>query len=876
MKKVLSLIATSLIWGSLSVFSQKAIEFQFDDGSQHRVLTNNIESILYESTGDNQYKQIINTHAFVFESSVKASDRVRLTNVEWPEAISYTKDIGEWDEIICYRDGSMMGLKYRSGSDEFKDLILISPTDTLFCHVIFDEDGMPKKIFINDGYYYVNSYTDTSINLTLVVGDSLVCPLGDVPVDLSAESRPATRGWSQMGTKSKLAIVLKAITGITVATTSFAAGVATITAGSTVVGTIAVVGFTGYSIFSGGQLVWGSIKRAFDIGSKPEDSSIVSEIAQEVAENTVEKVVETATEQKTWNLWKVIKDKKGEVLKKAPKSIASFAVDILSDIFIDDLEDTGDKEDLLKEMYNVGGLGISGLSIDNFFAMAHKAKIKGIINPQLLKLHGVWQDVKFYIHIPEGYGGPREILISEDQIDANGKFECVIDNLQPDTEYYCGIVYYNKTHGPSMSVYEHFTTMTLTTGNAVQDKTTPQNYTVSGNVKQLDNLKGLRECSMGIRYTQYKEELDDMSSAVLSKDVPLKDGDFTVKLTGLDTQKTYYYCTYVYSPNTFDYDRGEIRSIVSDDLPKIISCKMGETQLTTDGFILSEIKSEATYECKEGETGWGIAMIAMIDGEKNLVGRSEVIPSNQKEAINPQMTFAGSIDDFIMDYTTFTATWRDELPIQVVPFIDYQEGTQTKRDYIYDAAVPFEDKIIYTQEPILLFRNAKITNIEKDNDNAISYWETEYGLIGSAWLERIELMKLGSDFISTSGKWALDDFMDGINTLNGQFTVQDYPLSSLLGNDLNIIYYMKLNLCNGTTRPSGNCMKFKNNEMYITGVEVVDLPNNLKNASTRLDVPQRIVADDNETWKKIKRTKDFMKSSVELLKDIKRFSNRHE
>lgn len=566
MKKVLSLIATSLIWGSLSVFSQKAIEFQFDDGSQHRVLTNNIESILFESTGDNQYKQIINTHAFVFESSVKASDRVRLTNVEWPEAISYTKDIGEWDEIICYRDGSMMGLKYRSGSDEFKDLILISPTDTLFCHVIFDEDGMPKKIFINDGYYYVNSYTDTSINLTLVVGDSLVCPLGDVPVDLSAESRPATRGWSQMGTKSRLLAVFKAITGITVATTSVAAGVATITAGSTVVGTIAVVGLTGYSIFSGGQLVWGSIKRAFDIGSKPEDSSIVSEIAQEVAENTVEKVVETATEQKTWNLWKVIKDKKGEVLKKAPKAIASFAVDILSDIFIDDLEDTGDKEDLLKEMYNVGGLGISGLSIDNFFAMAHKAKIKGIINPQLLKLHGVWQDVKFYIHIPEGYGGPREILISEDQIDANGKFECVIDNLQPDTEYYCGIVYYNKTHGPSMSVYEHFTTMTLTTGNAVQDKTTPQNYTVSGNVKQSDNLKGLRECSMGIRYTQYKEELDDMSSAVLSKDVPLKDGDFTVKLTGLDTQKTYYYCTYVYSPNTFDYDRGEIRTIAPDKL----------------------------------------------------------------------------------------------------------------------------------------------------------------------------------------------------------------------------------------------------------------------------------------------------------------------
>ena len=87
---------------------------------------------------------------------------------------------------------------------------------------------------------------------------------------------------------------------------------------------------------------------------------------------------------------------------------------------------------------------------------------------------------------------------------------------------------------------------------------------------------------------------------------------------------------------------------------------------------------------------------------------------------------------------------------------------------------------------------------------------------------------------------------------------------------------MKLNLCNGTTRPSGNCMKFKNNEMYITGVEVVDLPNNLKNASTRSGVPQRIVADDNETWKKIRRTKDFMKSSVELLKDIKRFSNRHE
>ena len=563
MKKVLSLIATSLIWGSLSVFSQKAIEFQFDDGSQHRVLTNNIESILYESTGDNQYKQIINTHAFVFESSVKASDRVRLTNVEWPEAISYTKDIGEWDEIICYRDGSMMGLKYRSGSDEFKDLILISPTDTLFCHVIFDEDGMPKKIFINDGYYYVNSYTDTSINLTLVVGDSLVCPLGDVPVDLSAESRPATRGWSQMGTKSKLAIVLKAIAGIAVTTTSVAAGVATITAGSTVLVTVTVVGFTGYSIFTGGKLIWGSIKRAFDIESKPEDIDVAKNVKRDVAENVVEELVETAANQRIWSQWKVIKDIKanyiGKPLKIIPKAIG-FVAELLSDIIFDPMEVNGAKEDLLKEMND------SGLCINSLIAMAHKAKIIGVIKPQLLMLHGVKQDAKLTIIVKEGSVISKKISISEDQIDAKGNLECAIDDLQPNTEYNLELEYCNKTHGLSRSVCKQFITMTLTTGDAVQDKTNPQNYTISGNVKQLDNLKGLRECSMGIRYTQYKEELDDMSSAVLSKDVPLKDGDFTVKLTGLDTQKTYYYCTYVYSPNTFDYDRGEIRTIAPDKL----------------------------------------------------------------------------------------------------------------------------------------------------------------------------------------------------------------------------------------------------------------------------------------------------------------------
>lgn len=311
------------------------------------------------------------------------------------------------------------------------------------------------------------------------------------------------------------------------------------------------------------------------------------------------------------------------------------------------------------------------------------------------------------------------------------------------------------------------------------------------------------------------------------------------------------------------------------DLPKIISCKMGEAQFTTDGYILSEINSEATYECKDGETGWGLAMIAIINGEKNLVGQSDVIPPSQKEAINPKMSFAGATTDFNMDYDTFTATWIAG-PIQVVPFIDSKVGSQIKRNYIYDAAVPFEDQIIYKQEPILAFRNAKITSIDRDDDDAISNWETEYGLLGSAWLERIELMKQGSDFISTNGGWALDDFMDGLNTIEGKFTVLNYHLSSLLGNDLNVVYYMKLNLCNGTTRLSDNCMKFKNNDMYITGVEVVDLPNNLKSASTRSAVPQRLLSDDNETWQKIKRTNDFMKSSVELLKEIKRFSDKLE
>lgn len=318
----------------------------------------------------------------------------------------------------------------------------------------------------------------------------------------------------------------------------------------------------------------------------------------------------------------------------------------------------------------------------------------------------------------------------------------------------------------------------------------------------------------------------------------------------------------------FDIPATPTQSFRLSNNPKIISCKMGETQFATDGFILSEIKAEATYECKEDETGWGISMIATINGEKNLVGQSDVIPSSQKEAINPKMTFAGATADFYMDYDTYTATWQAG-PIQVVPFIDYQEGGQTKRKYVYEAAIPFEDQIIYKQEPILAFRNAKITSIDKDDNDAVSYWKTEYGLLGSAWLDRIELFKQGSDFVSTNGGWALDDFMDGLNTIEGTFTVLNYRLSSLLGNDLNVVYYMKLHQCNGTTRLSDNCMKFKNNDMYITGVEVVDLSNNLKNASTRSGVPLRIVADDSENWQKIKHTEDVMKLSAELLKVIK-------
>lgn len=317
----------------------------------------------------------------------------------------------------------------------------------------------------------------------------------------------------------------------------------------------------------------------------------------------------------------------------------------------------------------------------------------------------------------------------------------------------------------------------------------------------------------------------------------------------------------------YDIPATPTQSFKLGDNPKIISCKAGE-KFTTDGYILSEILAEATYECKEGETGWGLVMIAMINGEENLIGQSEVIPSTQKEAINPKMVFAGAIEDFIMDYNTFTATWNAG-PIKIIPFIEYYKGGERKIQIVYEAAVPFEDQIIYTQEPMLLFRNAKITKIEKDDNDAISFWETEYGLLGAAWLDRIELTKLGSDFISTSGGWALDDFMDGLNTLNGQFDVEDYPLTSILGRDLNITYYMKLNLCNGTTRPSGNCMKFQNNGMYITGVEVVDLPTNLKNTTTRTGDSIRItVTDNNEDWQKARRIKDFIKSSSRLLKDM--------
>lgn len=305
----------------------------------------------------------------------------------------------------------------------------------------------------------------------------------------------------------------------------------------------------------------------------------------------------------------------------------------------------------------------------------------------------------------------------------------------------------------------------------------------------------------------------------------------------------------------FDIPATPTQSFKLGDNPKIISCKAGE-KFTTDAYIMSEILSEATYECKEGETGWGLVMIAMINGEENLVGQSEVIPSTQKEAINPKMVFAGAIEDFIMDYNTFTATWNAG-PIKVIPFIEYYKGGERKIQIVYEAAVPFEDQIIYTQEPMLLFRNAKITKIEKDDNDAVSFWETEYGLLGAAWLNRIELTKLGSDFISTSGGWALDDFMDGLNTLNGQFDVEDYPLTSILGRDLNITYYMRLNLCNGTTRPSGNCMKFQNNGMYITGVEVVDLPTNM-----------------NEDWQKARRIKDFIKSSSGLINDMMKKNGR--
>ena len=308
---------------------------------------------------------------------------------------------------------------------------------------------------------------------------------------------------------------------------------------------------------------------------------------------------------------------------------------------------------------------------------------------------------------------------------------------------------------------------------------------------------------------------------------------------------------------------------LQESMPKIISCKMGGSQASTDGFIIKDVLAEAAYECKKGEVGWGITLVATIDGKPNQVGMSEVIPSSQKDAIHPKMSFAGAIDHFNLDYDTFTATWKGG-PIQIVPFIDYEENGETKRKFLFDAAIPFDDEIIYQQEPMLAFRDPVITDIELDGNTARTHYEATYGLLGAFWLERIKLMNSGSDFYSADGGWALDDFMDGLSTLQGVLNVTGYNEPWMILMDLNLTQYMRLYLCNGTTRNSENGLKFSNNGRYVTGVEVVDLSGNLRNLSTRTVVSFSGEDVDNQSvWQTYEQTKEFMETTSELVKNIK-------
>ena len=869
--------------GSLSLSAQKAIEIQFDDGSSHKVLMENVDSILYEPVGDNLYKQTVFTPAFIFESSVTSSSRLEIKDAGWPEAVLFTEETGEWSEILAQSDGTLMGLKKSWDTGKYEEMLLISPKDTLFCHIMFDENEMPRKIYINDGYYLVNSYTDTSINLTLVLGDSKFYPLGDIPVDLSSASRVLTRGWKEMTIKSRCVTVFKALAGITITAIAGTTAVLTVAAGATAATTVVVVGGAAYTIFSGGKHVYDAAARAFDFRTKAEDTpsmtaAVAKSTAQEIAETTVEDIVKEAAKNKTWKVWDIIKTQKLKLIKGLD---FSSVLDIMADVAELTINPDEKRQELLNTYASIKTSEY--LLEDDMMLLATKGAVKGKINEKLLQLHGVGQNGTIKIDL---WAGNKNVTVNYWDLNGLQTYYGIITGLKSDTRYDAALYLQNNTYLTELYLYrdkfEHgntaVRTMLIKTGKAESDKSDISLVTIHGSLKGTDGLKNRSDCYAGVQFSTKREDLDVLNETG-NIYVDLKDGDFEVTLAGLDRTRTYYYCTYVYSQDYVLYDRGEICAIPPEGVPRIISCKMGEEQASTDGFILKNVLAEAAYECKEGEVGWGISLVATIDGEPNLVGMSEVIPSSQKEAIRPKMSFAGAMDHFDMDYDTFTATWNSG-PIQVVPFIDVEENGETKRKFLFDAAIQLDDEIIYQQAPMLAFRDPVITDIEQDDSTARTHYEATYGLLGAFWLERIKLMNSGSDFYSADGGWALDDFMDGLSTLHGVLNVTGYNEPWMILMDLNLTQYMRLYLCNGTTRNSENGLKFSNNGRYVTGVEVVNLSGNLLNSSARAVVSfDGKEVDDLSVWQTYERTVDFMKSSSELFKDIKenkqlKFGNR--
>lgn len=214
MKKIFVLTLFLLLTSTIRSQTFHSISIDEKGGTETTVLTNEIDSITY----DDSERQLVWTKDSLYKTALLNISSIFFDKFELPGVLVKTENIGDWSEMRVAVDGSIQMLKMLDGKNTPKELLSILPNENgspLYSYAVFDDNGMPKSININECVIFVDAYYGNYIDLTIAYNDTIAYSVDSVFVNTPySRTKTILRSWGENNWQKNFAGALEIASGV--------------------------------------------------------------------------------------------------------------------------------------------------------------------------------------------------------------------------------------------------------------------------------------------------------------------------------------------------------------------------------------------------------------------------------------------------------------------------------------------------------------------------------------------------------------------------------------------------------------------------------------------------------------------------------------